>query len=474
MKNIPVKSIIRTVFTGAVAFTATTLQANWPQWRGPEATGVSRDAKPPIHWSESSNILWKVKVPGSGTGTPIIWNDSIFLLTAIPTGKKAPSATDGKTTQLPDIRQNAGVVGQPAPGGQGGGRGRPGGGGGRGGMSEGPSEVQQFVLLNLDRKTGKTKWQVVAREELPHEGHHRDHGYASSSAVTDGKLVYAYFGSRGLYCYDMDGKLKWQKDFGDMRTRNAFGEGSSPALDPEALVITWDHEGEDFVVALNPATGQELWRQKRDEPTSWATPLIVTVNGKKQAIISASNKIRSYDLKSGEVVWESGGMTLNVIPSPVTDGKVAYLMSGFRGNSLLAIKLGEKGNLTGSPSILWKHDKGTPYVPSPLLYDGLLYFFGGNEAKLSVVETASGKVQVDQERLEGMFGVYASPVGAENRVYVVGRDGNSMVLERGNSVKVLATNKLDEKFDASPALSGSEIYLRGHQYLYAITSKPGK
>lgn len=429
----------------------------WPQWRGPLGTGEAPSGNPPVEWSETKNIRWKVKIPGSGTSTPIILNDQIFIHTAIPVEKPGDAAA------APAQEAPAAKAGEQP-------KGRRGGGGG-GFRSEKPTKPYQFVLLCLDRKTGKTLWQKVAREEVPHEGHHKDHGFSSASPITDGKYVYAYFGSRGLYCFDLQGNLKWEKDLGDMQTRNAFGEGSSPALHGDTLVITWDHEGEDFIVALDKHTGKERWRKERDEPTTWSTPLIVEVDGKPQVITSATNRVRSYDLATGDLVWEGEGLTTNAIPSPVTADGVVYLMSGFRGAKLLAVRLGKSGDVTGTEAVLWTHNKNTPYVPSPLLYGDRLYFFSGNTGILSCFNVKTGKPLIETQRIGALPGVYASPVGAADRVYLVGRDGDAVVIKNADKYEVLATNKLDEKFDASPAIAGDELYLRGHEYLYCIAKE---
>ncbi|HEX2974011.1 MAG TPA: PQQ-binding-like beta-propeller repeat protein, partial [Tepidisphaeraceae bacterium] len=421
------------------------VEQNWPQWRGPLASGASATANPPVTWSETSNIRWKVKLPGSGTATPVIWGNQVFIQTAIPTGKKSDVAND--------------APGQIAAAPQGGGMPR----------AKQPAEPYQFVLLCLDRQTGKTLWQKVACERLPHEGHHPDHGFASYSPVTDGKHVFAYFGSRGLYCYDMQGNLKWQKDFGRMQTKMTFGEGSSPALADNAIIINWDHEGDDFIVALDTETGKELWRQKRDEQTSWATPLVVQHEGQTQIVTAATRRIIAYDLKSGKTIWECAGLTANVIPSPVAGDGMVFATSGFRGSALLAIRLGRTGDLTGTDAIAWSQKKGTPYVPSPLLYDGRLYFFSSNNGVLSCLDAKSGRPLIDGKRIDELDGVYASPVGASGRVYLVGRNGLTVVLKSSDTWEVLATNRLDEGFDASPAIVGTDLFLRGRGYLYCIS-----
>lgn len=449
------------------------VDAFWPQWRGPRANGVAPQGNPPTQWSESQNVKWKVKLPGSGSGTPVIWGDRIFLQTAIPTGKKVVPPAEPKQSAglvLPQAAGQIRLAAEPPPG-EGGPRRRPGGGGPGGGRAEKPTEFQRFVILALDRRTGATLWERTVKEEVPHEGHHRDHGFASHSPVTDGRSVFAWFGSRGLHCFTVGGELKWQKDLGRFRTINSFGEGNSIALHGDTLVINCDHEGEDFVVALDANTGKELWRNPRDEKTTWSTPLVVEHAGSAQVVVSASQRIRSYDLRSGKQLWECGGMTANVIPTPVSDFGLLYAISGFRGSALLAIKLGRTGDLTDSDAIAWRHGKSTPYVPSPLLYDGRLYFLAGNNPILSCLDAKTGEAVFSEVRLEGPSGFYASPVAAEGRIYLAGRNGVSLVLKQGTQVEVLATNKMDERFDASPAIVGKELFLRGHEFLYCVAEK---
>ncbi len=449
MKRFPSFLLSTLLITGSLC-AAESPDTNWARWRGPAARGTAPLGTPPTTWSETEHVKWKLKIPGFGTSTPIIWGNRVFLLTAIPTGKKvapaAPAAAEAPAPANPG-RQRRG-----------------------GGMNaEAPSEAYQFAVVCVDRATGKVLWQKVAREEVPHEGHHRDHGFASASPVTDGEHLYVSFGSRGIYCYDLEGGLKWEKQLGRMQTRNAFGEGASPALHGNTLVINWDHEGEDFIVALDKGTGKELWRQSRDEPTTWSTPLILEHKGVAQVIVSATNKIRSYELSSGKQLWECGGMTTNAIPTPVSDFDLLYAISGFRGASLLAIKLGQTGDLTDSDAIAWRHNKATPYVPSPLLSGERLYFYSGNNGTLSCFNAKTGKGLYESERIADLLGgVYASPVGAAGHVYLVGRDGKTVVIKDSDKLEPVATNKLDDKFDASAAIAGKELYLRGHEYLYSI------
>ncbi|HVV70653.1 MAG TPA: PQQ-binding-like beta-propeller repeat protein [Verrucomicrobiae bacterium] len=403
-------------------------EENWPQWRGPLGTGVAPRAEPPLTWSDTQNIKWKLDLPGEGDSTPIVWRDRVFVLSAVPVEKQGAGAAPGE----------------------------------RG--------TYQFTVFCIQRGSGKVLWQKVAKETSPHEGHQENNTFASASPVTDGKLLWAFFGSRGLYCYDLDGNLKWEKDLGLMKTRMGFGEGASPAVSGDTLVINWDEEGPDFIAAFDKTTGKELWREPRDEPTGWSTPLIVDFNGKKQVVVNATGKVRSYDLTTGKELWSCGGQTENAIPTPVSEGDLVYVTSGFRGSALQAIRLGRTGDLTGTDAIVWSHNKGTPYVPSPLLTGDLLYVLSGNDAMLSCFDAKTGAVQFERERLEGIRAVYASPVSAGDRVYVLGREGACVVLKKGPKPEALAVNKLsDSRSDASMALVGKDLLLRTAHRLYCIS-----
>jgi len=423
----------------------------WPTWRGPQATGATKEGNPPITWSETKNIKWKFKLPGEGSSSPIVWENKIFFLTAVSTGNKV-------ATEAPQRQEQAQVSSNV----------RRGGGRRSGGMSQAPSAVHKFDLVCVDRKSGKTLWQKTAREELPHEGHQPNGSFASYSPVTDGKYVWVNFGSYGVHCYDIDGNHKWNRDLGKMRIIMSFGEGSSPTLAGNSVIIVMDHEGESFIYALSKETGETIWRKARDEATSWATPLAVEVDGKIQIIISATNRIRSYDVGTGNVVWECGGQTRNVIPSPVTGFGKVFCTSGFRGSALQAIELGHTGDLTDSDAIKWQVKEGTPYVPSPLLYGDKLYICSVNQAIISCYQANTGKANFVKQRLEGMGEIYASPVGVADRVYFVGRSGVTQVIKCSNELQILATNTLDDKFDASPAIVGDELYLKGKQNFYCI------
>ena len=441
--------------------------AQWPQWRGPDATGVSQHADPPLNWDENTNVKWKADIPGTGHASPIVWKDLVFVTTAIKTDK------EGKPVVQSENAPRSGGSNRPGGfGGRGGRGGGPGGRGGFGGSGGPPTHIYKFDVLALKRDNGSVAWSRTVREQQPHDGTHKDGSWASCSPVTDGERLYAHFGSSGLYCLDVKGNVLWEKDLGDMSIRMSFGEGSSPVLYGDTLVVNWDHEGDSFIVALHKKTGEELWQDERNERTSWSTPLIAEIDGKPQVIVSATTRIRGYDLATGDVVWECGGLTENVIPSPVVHGSALTVMSGFRGSELMTIELSNaKGDLTNSEAVLWTHDRNTPYVPSPLLYGDTLYFLKSNDANLTCLNAESGEELYSRQKLVGLKGVYASPVGAAGRGDVTGRNGVTAVIELGPECKVLASNALDDSFTASTALAGNELFLRGSKSLYCIAEE---
>lgn len=423
----------------------------WPTWRGPDATGVAPNGNPPLTWSETENIKWKVKLPGQGTSSPVVWADRIFFQTAIKTDKKG-------TPTAPEAQNSGDSAGRRRPF--------------HGGRN--PTNIYKFALVCMDRNTGKILWQKTVREEVPHEGHHPTHGFASYSPVTDGRHIWANFGSRGVHCYDIDGNHKWSRDLGKIRAKMMFGEGSSPALAGDAVIVMMDHEGDSFIYALSKKTGRTIWKKGRDEVTSWATPVAVEVDAKIQVIVSASNFVRSYDLKSGDLIWKCSGQTGNVIPSPVVGFGKVFCTSGFRGSALHAIELGRTGDLSGSDAISWQVNEATPYVPSPLLYGDSIYVCSGNRAVISCYNARTGKANFVKQPLEEAGGIYASPVGAADRIYFVGRNGVCQVIAQAEEFQVLATNTLEDNFDASPAIAGDQLFLKGKTYLYCIAKQSEK
>ncbi len=419
----------------------------WPTWRGPAANGTAPKGNPPVTWSESENIKWKVAIPGQGHSSPVIWGNKIFLQTAIDTGQvQSPMAQPAQPSAAANGRKS---------------------------LSTGaPKTIHKFDLVCVDRATGKILWQKTATEAVPHEGHQPTGTFANYSTVTDGKYIWVSFGSRGLHCFDLDGNLRWSQPLPTLRTIMGFGEGSSPALAGDAIIVVCDQEAGSAIFAFHKATGEQLWRKDRDERTSWATPAVAEVDGKTQVIVSATKLTRSYDAKTGDLIWQCGGQVRNVIPSPVLGFGMVFCTSGYQGSSLQAIKLaGSKGDLSGTDALAWQVNKGTPYVSSPLLYGNRIYVFSVLTPKLSCHEARTGKALFIEQTLEGINQVYASPIGVADRVYCPGRNGVTVVIKNADTFEVLATNKLDDGLDASPAVIGDELYLRGNKALYCIARK---
>jgi outer membrane protein assembly factor BamB len=415
--------------------------SNWPAWRGPLATGVAPTADPPLAWNEAdgTNIRWKTEIPGRGHSTPIIWNNRIFLTTAIHVGDALPP----RPSTAPGNHDNLPVT-----------------------------HLHRFVVLAVDRTSGKILWQKTLREAVPHEQGHYTGSLASNSPVTDGEFVYAFFGSFGLYCLDVDGQLVWKRDFGPMQSLHGHGEGSSPVLYGETLIVNWDHEGQSFIVALDKRTGKERWRVERDEVTSWASPIIVEHDGKPQVIVSGTSRVRGYDLANGNVLWECGGLSSNIVASPVSADGMVFAGSSYDKRALLAIRLdGANGDITSTDRVAWRRIRGTPYVPSPLLYDGGLYFLTHYQGILSRVDARTGQDQPGAFRLDGIKNIYSSPVAASGRIYVTDLDGTTLVIKSGASPQRLALNRLSEPINASAAIAGRQLFLRGEKHLYCLEEK---
>lgn len=416
-------------------------QANWPQWRGPLGTGVAPDSNPPLEWSDrdGQNIRWKTELPGRGHSTPIVWNDRIFVTAAIPFGEALPP----RYSKAPGAHDNVPVT-----------------------------HRHKFVVIALDRQNGRIVWQRTLREALPHEGHHQTGSLASGSAVTDGERVYASFGSYGLYCLDFEGHEQWRADFGLLQPLHGHGEGSSPALYGQTLIINCDHEGQSFVVALDKRTGKERWKVDRKEVTSWASPIVVAESGTSQVIVSGTARMRGYDLETGRVLWECGGLSSNIVASPVYSDGMVFAGSSYEKQALLALRLeGAQGDITGTNRVAWTRSRSTPYVPSPLLYGDSLYYLGHYQGILSRVNARTGKDDPGPFRLAGLSDVYASPVGAADRIYITDRDGTTLVIRHAAKLKVLAENRLDDRVNASASIAGRELFIRGEKYLYCIADK---
>ena len=410
--------------------------ANWHQWRGPFANGTAAEnATPPIEWSETQNVAWHADLPGEGTSTPIVWGNQVFVLSAEQTDRKseAPPEADERSRTVP------------------------------------PDVYYRFFVTSLDRVSGRLLWQKLAVEDVPHEGHHPTHTYAGSSPTTDGERLYVSFGSRGIYCYSLSGQLLWKADLGEMRTRYGWGEAVTPVIHRDSLVVNWDQEEGSFITCLDASTGDAKWKTERSgEVTSWNTPLITNVAGRDVVIANGTHKVRGYDLADGKELWSCGGQTVNAIPSPVRFEDSVIAMSGYRGSLAVSIPLDSQGDITGADSVRVLSQRGTPYVPSPLLHNGRLFFTGANRDILSVRDAATGQSVTESRRLTGLRNVYASPIAANGHFYFVGREGTCVVLKDNPTFEVAAVNQINDRIDASPVAVGNSLFLRSWTKLYCV------
>lgn len=390
---------------------------NWPHWRGELGNGISTTAKPPTQWSATKNVKWKVAVPGLGSGSPVVWGDRVFVTSAVGTG-------NGKALQ--------------------------------------------FKLFCFDRKKGDVLWEKTAVVATPHQGTHNTNGFASASPCTDGEHVYAHFGSRGLYCYTMDGDLKWKRDdFPPMNTRNGFGEGSSPTLEGDKILVPWDHEGQSFLYALNKLTGKDIWKTPRESATCWSTPLVVEHAGRKQVVMNGQRIARGYDLESGKELWHCSGQTERPAASPVAADGLVFVGSGFRGAYLGALRLDGRGDIKGTKHVAWEIDKDTPDVGSLLLTSGRIYYFKDKAGVLTCVDAATGKRHFGPSRT-GLDVIYASPVAAGGFIYLSDRSGKTVVIKDSPTFEIVSTNSIDETIDATPAPVDRELFIRGQKHLFCI------
>jgi len=410
--------------------------ANWPSWRGPSRTGASVSANPPVVWSGKQNVKWKTELPGKGHSSPIAWGDSIYLTTAVAYGKQLPPVPVTAT----GAHDNVDVT-----------------------------QKHRFVVVCVDRSDGTIRWQKTVEDALPHEGGHNTGSLASASPVTDGEYVYAYFGSFGLYALDTSGEVHWSHAVPQMESKHAHGEGASVALHDGILVINCDHEKQSFIRAIDAASGETMWEQPRDEVTSWASPLIVTDGEVPQVVVAGTDRIRAYELKTGKIIWQCGGLSANVVATPVAKDGILIAGSSYDTRAMLAIDLrNASGDITGSQRVLWTTTQRTPYVPSMLLVNDSVYFLRHYQNILSRRNIRTGEEPTGPFRLAGVQNIYSSPVSAAGRIYITDLDGRTLVMTDDESPKQLALNQLDDSFAASAALIENQIILRGERSLYCI------
>lgn len=387
---------------------------NWPAWRGPHGNGVSNASGLPVEWSATKGVAWKLPLPGKGVSSPAIWADRIFV-----------SASEGH-------------------------------------------RHDQLRLLCLDRRDGRTLWQRRFWGTAPTRRHAQKSSMATPTPVTDGRHVWAFFGTGDLFCLDLEGGLVWCRSLPQEyeRFQNRFGMGSSPVVVDDLLILQCDHWGQSYLLAVNKKTGENVWKTDRSEHVSWSSPLVVDVDGRKELVVCATFQVKGYDALTGQQVWVVDGLTRECIPTAVAASGTIYAVSGTRGETL-AIRTGGRGNISDS-HVVWRTRRGAPFVPSPLLYKGL-YYLVDDRGIATCLDAKTGR-RVWQHRLGGRF--TASPVAADGKIYFVDEDGATTVIGAGRSFKVQAKNALEEPVFASPAIAHGAIFIRTDQHLFCIGGEP--
>lgn len=417
-------------------------EANWPQWRGPDGSGISTERGLPEEWGETKNVRWKTPLPGKGHSSPVVWGKRVFVTTAIegavvPGAKAVEHKVEGQVWKHPD--------------------------------SVGADRKHTLKVIALDRDTGRILWEQTAWEGTPYDDRHRKSSFASATPATDGKMVYAYFGTEGLYAYDFNGKLAWKATVGKL-ANSGMGTGTSPVLYENFVVIQADEEDgvNSSLVAYDKKTGKEVWRTPRKVQISWATPLLVNTGKRTELVTSGNEFVISYDPATGKELWRGKGLESNAIPSPVATAghDMVVVSAGFPAKAAYAIKLGASGELKET-DIAWSYAKGTAYVPSPILYGDYIYLLT-DKGIMTCLDARTGEVKYEGGRPPVPATFTASPVAFDGKILLTSEDGDTFVVKAGPKHEVIRTNSLGEPVYASPAVAAGKIFIRGEKNLYAI------
>jgi outer membrane protein assembly factor BamB len=426
---------------------ATDPSYNWPQFRGPDGQGISREKDLPLEWDAAKNVAWRTEIPGRSQSSPIVWGRHIFLTSAIEGEVAAPGAKGVKhTIDGQDFVHPAGV---------------------------GADRKHTMKLFAVDADTGKVLWERTAWEGLPYDSRHQGGSYAAPTPVTDGKTVYAFFGSEGgVFAYDFSGKLLWKVDLGGIATMGV-GVGTSPVLYRDLLILQCDEDNgeKSFIVALDRKTGKQAWRVARKVQISWATPIVVRAGSRDELVTSGTEAVIAYDPTTGKELWRSKGLESNAVPSPVAGDDVVVLSAGYPEKVAVAIRPGGTGDVSGTPRVLWTYKKGTAYVPSPILYDGYVYLMT-DKGLLTCLDARTGEVKYEGARPPVPATFKASPVAFEGKILLMSEDGDTFVVKAGPVHELLRTNPLGETIWASPALSQGRIFIRTAKHLISIGRAP--
>ena len=422
----------------------TSLQAGsrWPQFRGPDATGVSEDKNLTDRWSPNENVAWSVPIPGRAWASPIVWDEKVFVTTASP----KEGGSEPRRGLYP-------------------------------GSSHKVEETHRWIVLCLDSSTGNILWQEVAHEGVPQNKVHIKNTYASETPITDGEGVYAYFGNVGLFAYDMEGTKLWEKRWEKQETRYGWGTASSPVLDGDRIYIVNDNEKHSYLVAVDRKTGKEVWKVDRDEKSNWSTPFVWKTEGRTEIVTPGTGKVRSYDLE-GNLLWHLESMSSITIATPYASHGLLYVTSGFildrKMRPIYAIRPGARGDIglregqTSNEHIAWRQPKAAPYNPSTIVYGDHLYVLY-DQGFLACHDARSGKDIYSRQRIaRRTSGFTSSPWAYGGKVFCLSEDGDTFVIQAGPEFKVLHKNSLGEMCMATPAIAGGSLFIRTISKLYCV------
>jgi outer membrane protein assembly factor BamB len=415
----------------------------WPAWRGADGQGIADGARIPLEWSATENVLWKTALPGRGLSSPVVWGDRLFLTTAlegevVPGAKAIPHVLEGQPFVHPDAM--------------------------------GADRHHTFKVLSLDARDGSLLWERTAWEGVPVDSRHKKASFASPTTVTDGERVYAYFGTEGLYAYDYAGELLWSFEPGVIGTMGV-GIETSPILYGDLVILLCDEEEakRSFIVGLDRKTGKEVWRTKRPVEVTFATPVVVSTGKRDELVTSGFELIIAYDPATGRELWRMRGLESNAVTTPLVGDEVVVFSSGYPSKISVAVKPGGEGDITDTPHVLWRYEKGSAYVPSPILYDGFVYLLT-DRGRLTCLDARTGEVHYEGGRLGASF--MASPVAVDGHLLLTSEEGDTYVVKAGPEFEIVGQNPLDEPIGASAAVAGGRIYIRGHEHLFAIGDAP--
>jgi outer membrane protein assembly factor BamB len=424
---------------------------HWPQFRGERAAGVADGASLPAEWdaTKGASIQWKTAIPGLAHSSPVVWGDRIFVTTAV--------------SSRADATFKPGLYGE-------------------GTASEDRTE-HRWQVISLDRRTGKIVWERTAFQGVPREKRHIKATYANSTPATDGRTVVAFFGSQGVYAFDFDGNLKWKHDLGriDAGAYDSpdyeWGNASSPILYRDLVILQCDQQKDSFVIALRLEDGTVAWKTPREELPSWASPAVYPGDGnggRAELVTNAPKFIRGYDPLTGKELWRLGRSSNITAPTPIFDRDLIVVASGRRPNApIFVLRAGASGDITlpegatsGGP-VVWTRERAGSYMPTPLIYRGLLYILK-NQGIFVCYDLRTGEQKYEERIPHAGSGFSASPVAADGKIYLSSEDGDVFVVNAGPKFEIAGKNPMGEPLMATPAIAGRTMFVRGERTLFAV------